>query len=102
MTVGASAAELPGDLDVGIHDVVRLLHLAGFRTTDSGDGVSKTPGAEVIPFPHVAIQSTPDELLGAARRALVVLRESGLERGLVIEASFSPIDDSAVVLVMWP
>lgn len=64
-------------LDPGIRSVVRSLHDAGFTTTDSGDGVSKsnwsyaTGGA--IPFPHVVASSTVDAMVSDARRLAAVL-----------------------------
>lgn len=100
-------------LDVGIRETVRLLHVLGFATSDSGDGVSKPPPGRVLEFPHVAVCSKPASLLEDARRLRARLEgeigdltrrrrslRGGGEKAIAIEASYSPIDDSAIIMLM--
>lgn len=70
-------------LDPGIRDVVAWLQLEGFRTSDSGDGVSKfQPGSrwydpegdQYIPYPHVIMVCDPEEMIHEARRLHKLLK----------------------------
>lgn len=91
-----------GQLDPGIRDIVAHLRAAGFETTDSGDGHSKEPDPEVLPFAHVAIASSPDTLLTDAEAALAFLGAARMPLGFNVEATYWPISGSAVVLITWP
>lgn len=65
------------ELDPGIRDIVRMLNDAGLATTDSGDGVSKSPEwyecGEAMPFPHVVVVTTPDAMVDDAERCAELL-----------------------------
>jgi hypothetical protein len=43
------------DLDPGVRQDVLNLNLAGFQTTDSGDGVSKPANLRAFNIPHIVI-----------------------------------------------
>lgn len=86
-------------LDPGIRRMVSWLRAEGWETTDSGDGVSKPPGPEVLPFPHVVIRSSPGRLVDDARRLRKFLCQYNTPEQ--IEATFDPADESAVILVLW-
>lgn len=100
MDVGARPCEEvkadPSNLDPGIRDRVLAFIEAGFCTTDSGDGVSKTGflAEEVLPFPHLAFTCRAGDLIPFADRAIElagegavvepsVFKEHGLWRGLI-------------------
>ncbi|MEQ1494454.1 MAG: hypothetical protein ABL912_01660 [Novosphingobium sp.] len=97
------------ELDPGIRDVVIALWAAGFKTTDSGDGVSRV-GTEmdsenlVIPWPHVVCEVEPHMMVTEARRASEVMTELGYAmgpqgRGPSVTASFDPGDESAILFI---
>lgn len=90
------------ELDPGIRDIVAHLRAAGFETTDSGDGRSKEPDPEVMPFAHMAIASEPARLLADADAALAFLAAAGVPPGFQVEATYWPIGGNAVVLITWP
>lgn len=81
------------DLDPGIKDAVELLQSNGFKTCDSGDGVSKDQGDRVMDFPHVFSSVAPDRMLTEADRMLTVMGP-----GWTIEASYNPADRHAIIL----
>lgn len=83
-------------LDPGVVEIVRLLHSAGFETTDSGDGVSKPDVGRVFEFPHVFCRVDRDDLVDASDRALRILRDAGLA-GWSVEASYNPADEVAIL-----
>lgn len=95
------------EIDPGIRGLVRKLREKGFETVDSGDGVSKLGEMEdALPFPHVAMLSTPGELVSEADRLMVCLAEWGVsfEPALPltdpqVEASYSPVDGHAVLMI---
>lgn len=104
-------------LDPGIRETVRRLHDAGFRTTDSGDGVSKPDMACALAFPHVALTCDPAVLVAEARRFHAFLLATGVnvlppsvgpDEGPWIQASYDPADNSATILLAgvddrrWP
>ena len=84
-------------LDPGIADVVIMLRNLGFNPTDSGDGVSKPDGARDFDVKHVACawKYSPDDpnFFEAANRLQRVLGT-----GWTVEASFSPKDDTYILL----
>lgn len=87
------------ELDPGIRDIVARLRAAGFETTDSGDGVTKPPGPDVLPYPHVAMVTTREKLVSDSRFLLAFLRDNGIEP--LVEATFYPATDDAVILASW-
>lgn len=64
------------DLDPGIRNVVRWLNEQGFKTFDSGDGVTKDYGT---PFPHASMEVEPSKLVEACDRLVAALEEAGVE-----------------------
>lgn len=80
-------------LDVGIRDVVRTLRLAGFDTTDSGDGVSKPPDQRVFECRHVAAVTCAPDMVCEAHRMAEVLGD-----GWAVEATYWPTTRTAIVL----
>lgn len=92
------------DLDPGIRDVVQLLWAHGFTTTDSGDGVTKYMlygDDEALTAPHVAITTNPDRLFDDAERLRDALVAEGITlRPGQIQASYDPVDDSCVLLLL--
>lgn len=77
----------PVGLDPGITRTVVWLRGHGFMTTDSGDGKTKfekgwTEDDGVLPYPHVAINVSPENLIAETRR-LKMLLES--EHGIIVE-----------------
>jgi hypothetical protein len=83
-----------GDLDPGIRAEVEVLRNAGFRTTDSGDGVSKIGKMEcVLPFKHVVAMTSPDSMVLDAEAARELLGE-----GWVVEATYSTEDKRCSLL----
>jgi hypothetical protein len=81
-------------LDPGIRDVVRRIREAGFETTDSGDGVSKSAdwyaSGEAIPFPHVAVETTPGWMVSDAHQLAELLGD-----GWNVEATYATHDQVA-------
>ena len=98
------------ELDPGIRETVRLLRKWGFETTDSGDGVSKK-GTEQEPlmlqFPHVFMRSTSQGLITSAENLHRLMDHHGVsfdpdfeaERYPGIEATYSPTDGAAIILL---
>jgi len=91
------------ELDPGIRETVRLLRTHGFKTTDSGDGVSKVDG---LSFPHVAMLVTEGEMVREAKRLLKLLRQRGLSFEPhnsgdfpTIEVSYNPVDGHCVLFL---
>jgi hypothetical protein len=80
-------------LDPGIKATVHLLRAHGFKTTDSGDGVSKPADERVFDCPHVAATVKPKDIVAEARRMQGVLGDEWR-----VEASYSPGDGVAVLL----
>ena len=89
-------------LDPGIRLPVFILRQAGFETTDSGDGVSKPAEERVIDQPHVAITVESHEIVDEANRLLrlVVSKAKEIGSGWHIEASYSPQDGAAILLMV--
>jgi hypothetical protein len=79
-------------LDPGIRDIVRLLREVGFKTTDSGDGVSKPPVGRVFSFPHVVAAVETDAMVREAERMQACLGD-----GWIVEASYSTADKAGVL-----
>jgi hypothetical protein len=83
------------DLDAGIRATVEMLMSAGFRTGDSGDGVSKPADERVFHVPHVAASVDVAVMASEAERMAGIL---GPEWS--VQASYSTADQSAVLLAM--
>lgn len=84
-------------LDPGIRSTVVMLTAHGFKTTDSGDGVSKPPDGRVFDFPHVACVVSSADMMTEADRLWLTLGE-----GWRIEASYCPNDGTAILFAMRP
>lgn len=80
-------------LDPGIRDVVEQLRSAGFKTTESGDGVSKPADERTFDGPHVICRIGPALMVAEAQRLWAVLGP-----GWHVEASYSPNDGVAVLI----
>ena len=99
----------PDTLDPGIRALVMALRDRGWRTTDSGDGVSKAPEERVFAQPHVVVSLAPDHIVTAARELRLALAEIvGADavvpcgqRGWTIEATYDPADETAVALISY-
>jgi len=76
-------------LDPGVRDLVAALNAHGFRTTDSGDGVSKPPPGRVFDFPHVFMIVVPVYLIAESNRLQGLLCVLGCE-GWTVEATYCP------------
>lgn len=95
------------DLDPGIRGLVRWLRDRDFETVDSGDGVSKEGVYDdFLPFPHVAMLTTPEKLVTESWRLKALLEAHGItfeakdpETDPHIDASYSPIDGHAVLML---
>jgi hypothetical protein len=101
---GAALDAMVAACDPGIRGIVHDLNLAGFETSDSGDGVTKPQEVgETLPFPHVAVATTPATMVADADRLLSFLRgHDEMGDGFVIESTYSPEDRCAVILASWP
>lgn len=101
----------PDALDPGIRRTVMALRVSGFRTTDSGDGVSKPDMACALPVPNVYMVVDAPVMVAEADRLLVVLTDlvkpgtleatemaDGHEvMRVTIEASYCPTDGVAIL-----
>lgn len=101
-------------LDPDIRHTVQWLREHGFQTTDSGDGVSKFQGGApdtcALPFPHVAIVVSPDQLQREADRLFYLIESSGIDVHATladdpsipvvnIEATYYPRESIAMILL---
>ena len=98
-------SEIPDTLDPGITEVVAFLRRHGFRTTDSGDGHSKGDTMDcALDVPNVAMVCDPGTLLAEADRLRAALEATGValaaEDAPSIQASYDPVDGSAVLLLL--
>lgn len=93
-------------VDPGVSVLVALLRHYGFKTTDSGDGVSKVADdSDALPYPHVFIMhGSPFTMVDEAKRLHQVVSrwksEPVFKEGQTIEASFSPVDGVCVLSVL--
>ncbi len=95
------------ELDPGIRRTVVCLLANGFRTTDSGDGVTKiaadpsralSAGGEVLDEPHVFMLVDSAMMVGEAHRLVHLLSRHGrLTDDVTIEVSYSPRDCVAIL-----
>lgn len=94
------------ELDPGIQQTVKWLHQNGFRTTDSGDGKTKTATMEcALDTPNVAMVTSKVYLVSEADRLHRLLEEhkipidfSGMSQ-VNIQASYDPSDNTSVILL---
>lgn len=91
--------EDPSALDPGIRDRVLAFIEAGFRTTDSGDGISKGNVEEALPFPHLYFTCETEDIISLSDRAIELAGE-----GASVEPSLYKRDGKweGLVLVRWP
>jgi hypothetical protein len=91
------------EIDPGIRGMVAALRLNGFETTDSGDGVTKADMPCSLPYPHVFITTTKEQLLAEADRLYSFVNaeyiESNMPSGWKVEACYSPNDDASILVV---
>ncbi len=98
------------ELDPGIRETVRWLNDHMYRTTDSGDGVTKLLQAleygnecEALPYPHVFMVCSPEMLVQSARRLLSDLRSIGVtvgpvdRDGVFIQATYDPANETGII-----
>jgi hypothetical protein len=101
------------DLDPGIRRTVRWLQAEGFRTTDSGDGVTKIAAGwdpeQVCDYPHVVCMVSPLHLATEANHLARLVNGLGVDvvpngrRGTgqaEVRASLDPVDGSAVLVLV--
>jgi hypothetical protein len=99
----AQLPPLPANLNPGIRKLVHFLRASGFQTTDSGDG--ETHDFECDPdHAYVAIGSCPATLIRDCQVVQALLEGLGVvfegdPEGPSLEASYSPIDGFAFVLI---
>lgn len=85
-------------LDPGVRPFVAFLRSKGFRTTDSGDGVTKRPSEDdeacVLPWPHVFIAVPVADLIAETDRLWKTMTDAGLsvEPG-DIQATYDPTQE---------
>lgn len=93
----------PNELSPGIRDLVIWLNSMGFQTTDSGDGTNFREGMEcAVPYPMVAMRTSARHMVQDARRLRAALMGRSVDlnrKGIAIEASYSPIDDVAILVL---
>jgi hypothetical protein len=81
--------------------VVRLLRENGFRTTDSGDGVTNVAagmeGALPVPHVHCVVHDWHDVAPEAHRMMRLIAQLGLLGDQVTIEASYSPLDGVATI-----
>lgn len=81
------------ELDQGIRVIVRSLREAGFKTTDSGDGVSKPADERVFECRHVVAAVNHDAMVSESHRMASLLGS-----GWQVEATYWPASGYAVLL----
>ena len=93
------------ELDPGIRALVVWLNEMGYRTCDSGDGgkYGKMEGA--MPFPNVAMTSTPARMIEDAQLLRTLLIQRGVAFGgrgdssPQIQANYDPQDMVAAIML---
>jgi len=85
-------------LDPGVRELVRALTENGYRTTDSGDGVSKPPAGRMFEFPHVFMATTPASLVAESDRLQGLLAALNCE-GWTVEATYRPGEPGMIGLL---
>ncbi|HSE46842.1 MAG TPA: hypothetical protein VLA89_16105 [Gemmatimonadales bacterium] len=90
-------------IDPGVRVVVEQLRRVGFDTTDSGDGHSKAPGPDVLPYAHVFITiafSNGNDILDEMHNLNRLVRATYPEAS--VQLTYDPADRTAIALVSWP
>lgn len=93
-------------LSPNIRLTVNYFHVMGYETTDSGDGSNYKNGMEcAIPEPMVVIKvSTKEDLLSDATYIFENMcddfGENKVRKHVSIDASYSPIDEVAVIIIV--
>lgn len=89
------------ELDPGIRETVRFLRQNNFDTTDSGDGskASEMECAESEPNAYMVVDNPRNLVSEAVRLRTVLVGRFGnkVRAQMSIEASFSPLDDVALI-----
>jgi hypothetical protein len=114
MTAERDQGVTDADLDPGIRRTVRWLQAEGFRTTDSGDGVTKFQGGDPMEgacdFPHVVCVVSSDLIASEADRLADLVRGRGVEVApngrreegeAEISASYDPADGSCLLILNY-
>lgn len=100
---GLARSEPPwGELDAGIRETVRALWLAGFEPTDSGDGSKADMECAIADVAHVFMRCAPADLARRADELAILVSDwpsSGNYNGNRVEASYSPSDGIAVLML---
>ena len=103
----------PNDMDhlcPGIEKTVHWLQSHGFKTTDSGDGVSNEGMECAIDFPNVFMVTEPQHLIPECKRLMKVLAEKGIQCGGMTmdgapkphnEGSYDPSDGNAIISLFY-
>lgn len=91
-------------LDPGIRELVRFLVGHRFRTTDSGDGISKLVdfSDEALDIPHISIALDPvPSAMASADRLLQLLKGRGvaMHPGM-IQMTYDPVDESCLLMLV--
>ena len=84
-------------LDPGIADLVVVLRMQGFETTDSGDGESKNPEHMELDYPHVMMVIPSTNIVGESKRLQDWVDADRKLQNWTVEASYSPKDDVALL-----
>ena len=89
-------------LDPGIRDVVVALRAAGFGTFDSGDGSKRGEGT--LPFPHVAIVESIDnvDVADTVNAILDVVKRTDKRDGWIVDAGYSTADGVLTFVASLP
>lgn len=101
-------ADVPDDISPGVADLVTWLTLRGFVTTDSGDGSNYRAGMEcALPYTNVfMVVADPTRLVDETRRLHALLVAEGVDFGVtnenapVIECSWNPVDNVAIIALL--
>jgi len=89
-------------LNPGIRLTVAALSAAGFETCDSGDGETHQEECD-REGSYVVIKSTSRDLTAEAADLVLFLRHNGIEvvqigcDGVQIQATYDPVDDTAII-----
>jgi len=89
-------------LDPGIRQVVRWLRRIGYKTTDSGDGVSKPADERTYDVPHVVIRIEEKRTSEGFRWEALELQKLCVEHCLskaVVEVHYSTADNIALLML---
>lgn len=93
-------------VDEGVRQTVKMLREYGFNTTDSGDGSKSESMDCAVDFPMIAMTvEDPESLTMHARRLMRILKFGhdvkfgNGEKDPRIEASYSPVDGVAVIVL---